>query len=169
MRQVRKSPGKTMNHMPVAEFGVTALAWAAAHQGHIKENLTSCRLVRASVKGLGGSDEELAEAAKSAKVLPLSNAKLLRSAPIPCAFAPFPPAWGPDRLDGTGGLDRHDRHAQVVHGLASAAPVTDYYTNDFVPAEMGRSSVAEAALRQGEQVRPRPEGTIRIENWEKLL
>jgi NitT/TauT family transport system substrate-binding protein len=137
--QVREqSPGETVNCMPVAEFGVKALGVGLmAHEDTIKENPDLVRrFVRASVKGWAEAMKNPAEAAEIGKQsFPLANARLLQFKLESLAHSLHSPAsmghpigWMAQE-DWVGTIDM----LKSFMGLASAAPVTDYYTNDFIP------------------------------------
>ena len=137
--QVREqSPGETVSCMPVAEFGVKALGVGLmAHEDTIKENPDLVRrFVRASVKGWAEAMKNPAEAAEIGKQsFPLANAKLLQVKLESLAHSLHSPAsmghpigWMAQE-DWIGTIDM----LKSFMGLASAAPVTDYYINDFIP------------------------------------
>jgi NitT/TauT family transport system substrate-binding protein len=124
--------------MPVAEFGVKALGVGLmAHEDTIKENPDLVRrFVRASVKGWAEAMKNPAEAAEIGKQsFPLANARLLQVKLESLAHSLHSPAsmghpigWMAQE-DWVGTIDM----LKSFMGLASAAPVTDYYTNDFIP------------------------------------
>jgi NitT/TauT family transport system substrate-binding protein len=137
--QVREqSPGETVMCMPVADFGVKALGVGLlAHEDTIKQNPDLVRrFVRASVKGWAEAVKHPAEAADIGKqFFPLANPKLLavklqsvaQSLHSPASMG-HPIGWMAED-DWVGTIDM----LKSFMGLTSVAPVTDYYTNDFIP------------------------------------
>jgi NitT/TauT family transport system substrate-binding protein len=133
-----QSPGETINCMPVADFGVKALGVGLlAHEDTIKENPDLVRrFVRASVKGWTEAVKNPAEAAEIGKQsFPLANTKLLEVKLKAVAQALHSPA---SMGHPVGWMAQEDWLATIdmlksFMGLTSAAPVTDYYTNDFIP------------------------------------
>ncbi len=133
-----QSPGETVTCMPVADYGVKALgAGLMANDDTIKENPDLVRrFVQASLKGWTEALKNPAEAAAiGTKYFPLANAKLLQiklESIAPSIHSPNsvgrPIGWMAEE-DWRGTIDM----LKSFMGLASAAPVTDYYTNDFIP------------------------------------
>ncbi len=137
--QVREqSPGESVNCMPVADFGVKALGVGLmAHEDTIKQNPDLVRrFVRASVKGWAEAVKHPAEAAEIGRQsFPLANPKLLEvklqavaQALHSAASIGHPIGWMAQE-DWVGTIDM----LKSFMGLTSAAPVTDYYTNAFIP------------------------------------
>ena len=107
--------------MPVADFGVKALGVGLmANDDTIKQNPDLVRrFVRASLKGWNEALKNPAEAAAiGKKYFPLADDQGAAGASrIAWPVAPFAKQRRtPDRLDGGGGLARHDRHAEILHG-----------------------------------------------------
>jgi NitT/TauT family transport system substrate-binding protein len=133
-----QSPGEKVNCMMVADFGINALGVGImANDATIKDNPGLVRrFVRASVKGWVEALKNPAEAAQiGKKYFPLANAKLLQEkleSIAPLIHTPnsvgHPLGWMADE-------DWRNTIAMLKSymGLHSTAPVTDYYTNEFIP------------------------------------
>jgi NitT/TauT family transport system substrate-binding protein len=133
-----KSPGEKVSCMQVADYGVKALgSGLIVNDDTIKENPDLVRrFVRASLKGWAEALKNPAEAAAiGMKYFPLTDAKLLQvqlEAVIPSIHSSnsvgHPIGWMAQE-DWRGTIET----LQTFLGLTSAAPITDYYTNDFIP------------------------------------
>lgn len=133
-----QSPGEKVNCMMVADFGIQALGVGImARDDTIKDNPDLVRrFVRASVKGWAEAVTNPAEAAAiGVKYFPLANAKLLQAkleSIVPLMHSPnsvgHPLGWMAPK-DWIGTIDM----LKSFMGLSNTAPVTDYYTNDFIP------------------------------------
>jgi NitT/TauT family transport system substrate-binding protein len=133
-------PEEKIACMPMADFGVNALgAGILANDDTIKQNPDLVRrFVRASIKGLNEAVQNPAEAAAIGKKhFPLADVKVLQAqleSLIPSLHSPnsvgHPLGW----------MAEADWHATIdtlrsYMGLTSDAPITDYYTNEFLPEQ----------------------------------
>ena len=133
-----KSPGAKVNCMMVANFGIHALGVGIiANDATIKDNPGLVRrFVAASVKGWYEAMKHPAEAAKiGKKYFPLASAKLLQA-----KFKSIAPLIHTKNSMGhpLGWMSEEDWRSTITMltsymGLHSTAPVTDYYTNEFIP------------------------------------
>jgi NitT/TauT family transport system substrate-binding protein len=136
----QKSPGEEITCMPMADFGVKSLgAGLIVNDDTLKQNPDLVRrFVSASIKGW---TEAVKNPAKAAAIgmqhFPLADTAILQAQLE--ALVPFmhsqnslghPLGWMAE-------ADWHDTIATLrsYMGLTSTAPVADYYTNEFIPAE----------------------------------
>jgi NitT/TauT family transport system substrate-binding protein len=136
----QQAPDEKIACMPMADFGVNALgAGLIVNDDTIKQNPDLVRrFVRASLKGLGETVKNPAEAAAIGKKhFPLADVKVLQAqleSLIPSIHSAnsvgHPLGW----------MAEADWHATIdtlrsYMGLTSTAPITDYYTNEFIPEQ----------------------------------
>ena len=133
-----KSPGVKVNCMLVANYGIHALGVGIiANDATVKDNPGLVRrFVKASVKGWVESMKHPAEAAKiGKKYFPLANAKLLQAK----FEAIFPLIHTKNSMGHPlGWMAKEDWRNTIgmlksYMKLQSTAPVSDYYTNQFIP------------------------------------
>jgi NitT/TauT family transport system substrate-binding protein len=136
----QKSPGEDITCMPMADFGVKSLgAGLIVNDDTLTQNPDLVRrFVLASIKGWTAAVKNPAEAAAIGKKhFPLADTAILQAQLE--ALIPFmhtqnsvghPIGWMAE-------ADWRDTIATLrsYMGLTSTAPVVDYYTNEFVPAE----------------------------------
>jgi NitT/TauT family transport system substrate-binding protein len=136
----QQAPEEKIACMPMADFGVNALgAGLIANDDIIKENPDLVRrFVRASIKGLAESIKNPAEAAAIGKKhFPLANLATLQAQLV----SVIPSIHSPNSEDHPlGWMAEADWNATIntLHsymGLTSTAPVSDYYTNEFIPEQ----------------------------------
>jgi NitT/TauT family transport system substrate-binding protein len=136
----QKSPGEDITCMPMADFGVKSLgAGLIVNDDTLKQNPDLVRRFElASIKGWIEAVKNPAKAAAIGKKhFPLADAAILQAQLE--ALVPFmhsqnslghPIGWMAE-------ADWRDTIATLrsYMGMTSTAPVADYYTNEFVPAE----------------------------------
>ena len=135
-----QSPEEKITCMPMADFGVNAIgAGLIANDDTIKQNPDLVRrFVRASLKGLAESVKHPAEAAAIGKKhFPLADTKVLEAQIKSLGPSLHTPASVGHPLGWMSDADWRGTIATLrsYMGLTSTAPVSDYYTNDFIPGQ----------------------------------
>lgn len=138
VRVKEQSPGEAVNCMPVADFGVEALGVGLmVNDDTLKHNPDLVRrFVKATVRGWAEAVKDPAQAAEIGhKYFPLSNQKLLKVQLETVAGSLHTPnskghpiGWMAE-ADWKGTIDM----LRAFKGLTSNAPLSDYYTNAFIP------------------------------------